>query len=630
MLDGLYWLVIGMPAVWCFYGLVMHMDEVSTLLIMLKQGINGIFNALLASLAISFLPLRKILEPGHGCQTVSLRDTLFNLLVALILGPALFIMILNSRGAMQAMQAETIKQMERVSEDVADQLSIWYQSNLKAVTELGALAARSPLTPSPALQHDTEIIQKSVASFQAMYVADAEGTAIAFSPAVNKNGQSTIGLNFADRAYFKELKATRRPVLSEVFVGRGATFLPVVSLSVPILKGDQFSGYALGSMDLTHIQGMLEPYSKLRHLAITLIDSQGLVITSTVPDRQPMMAWKRSEVSTLKLIQNSVYHWFPGDEKLPKMTRWKNSFYVQETTVANLPWKLMVEAPVAPLQRRLYTTYVHNLGIMAGMAVLALLIALIFSRWLVRPLAGLAQVTSNLPDKLLQHQDITWPESSATEMHSLVANFQKMAQTLEENVQELQTGSAQLARLNEGLEGEIAERVRMEEALRRSETLLRNVFASIPDLLTVHDRDFNIIMSNWHGLGESVPEAERSQPHKCYRVYLHRDRPCEPCHALEVLATGQPVRLEKFIPVDNSIREIMAYPVRDQSGQVIMVAEYVRDITHRRQMEEALQGERNQVPPPGRKCPGSHLEDGPEPANNLCQPRSPTADRVHA
>ena len=207
-------------------------------------------------------------------------------------------------------------------------------------------------------------------------------------------------------------------------MGRGATFLPVVSLSVPILQGDRFSGYALGSMDLARIQEMLEPYGKLRHLSITLIDSQGQVITSTVPDRQPMMAWKRSEATTLKLIQNSVYHWFPGDEKLPKMTRWKNSFYVQETTVANLPWKLIVEAPLAPLQRRLYTTYVHNLGIMAGMAVLALLIAMIFSRWLVRPLAGLAQVTSNLPEKLLAHQDILWPESSAAEIHSLVGNFQ--------------------------------------------------------------------------------------------------------------------------------------------------------------------------------------------------------------
>ena len=166
LLDGLYWLVIGMPAVWCFYGLVMHMDAVSTLLIMLKQGINGIFNALLASLAISFLPLRKILEPGPDCQTVSLRETLFNLLVALILGPALFIMILSSRGAMQEMQDETLEQMERVGADISGQLSIWYQQNLEAVTELAALAAKYPLKPSPALQHDTELIHKSHATFR--------------------------------------------------------------------------------------------------------------------------------------------------------------------------------------------------------------------------------------------------------------------------------------------------------------------------------------------------------------------------------------------------------------------------------------------------------------------------------
>ena len=252
------------------------------------------------------------------------------------------------------------------------------------------------------------------------------------------------------------------------------------------------------------------------------------------------------------------------------------------------PWKLIVEAPLAPLQRRLYTTYVHNLGIMAVMAALALIIALIFSRWLVRPLTGLARVTSNLPEKLLAHQDILWPESSAAEIHSLVGNFQAMARTLEGNVQKLQERGTQLAEANQGLEGEIAERVRMEDALRRSETLLRNVFESIPDLLTVQDRDFNIIMSNWHGLGESVPEAERSRQHKCHEIYLHRDRPCEPCQALKVLATGQPLSLEKFNPVDNSIQEIMAYPVRDQSGQVIMVAEYVRDITPRHQMEEAL------------------------------------------
>jgi two-component system, cell cycle sensor histidine kinase and response regulator CckA len=119
------------------------------------------------------------------------------------------------------------------------------------------------------------------------------------------------------------------------------------------------------------------------------------------------------------------------------------------------------------------------------------------------------------------------------------------------------------------------------------EAMLRHVFSAIPDLLTVHDRDFNTILSNWHGY-ESVPEAERLGRPKCYQVYHRRDLPCVDCHALEVLATGQPVKVEKVSPVDGRVREISAYPIRDEPGQVSLVVEHVRDITERRLAEQAL------------------------------------------
>ena len=50
-------------------------------------------------------------------------------------------------------------------------------------------------------------------------------------------------------------------------------------------------------------------------------------------------------------------------------------------------------------------------------------------------------------------------------------------------------------------------------------------------------------MSNWHR--PEVPEEMRRGQPKCYRVYHHRDRPCEDCHVLEVFATGQPQKAEK-------------------------------------------------------------------------------------
>ena len=67
-------------------------------------------------------------------------------------------------------------------------------------------------------------------------------------------------------------------------------------------------------------------------------------------------------------------------------------------------------------------------------------------------------------------------------------------------------------------------------------------------------------MSNWH-----VPDLllERVKPgeSKCYRVFHHRDRPCEPCHVREVFATGQPQKVEKINDLDSRPLEFSAFPI---------------------------------------------------------------------
>ena len=92
-----------------------------------------------------------------------------------------------------------------------------------------------------------------------------------------------------------------------------------------------------------------------------------------------------------------------------------------------------------------------------------------------------------------------------------------------------------------------------------ADAILRHVFNAIPDLITVIDRDFNIITSNWHD-HEHVPEEERRGRPKCYRVYVHRDRPCEPCQVLEVFATGKPQKIEWLSPMDGRDRGNPRFP----------------------------------------------------------------------
>ncbi|MBW1809674.1 MAG: response regulator [Deltaproteobacteria bacterium] len=123
--------------------------------------------------------------------------------------------------------------------------------------------------------------------------------------------------------------------------------------------------------------------------------------------------------------------------------------------------------------------------------------------------------------------------------------------------------------------------------LKKSDSMLKAIFTAIPDLLTVHDRDLNIVVSNFHG-HEYFDEKTGHQGAKCYSVYMRRDTPCDPCHALEVFETGKPKRLEKTNPVDGITREINVYPIFDESGQVSMVAEHICDITERKQAEQKL------------------------------------------
>ena len=74
ILDAVYWVLLGMPLVGLFYGLILPISASGTILIALKQGINGIFNALIANFIVSYLPfdrlinLKKSVLPNLSCK----------------------------------------------------------------------------------------------------------------------------------------------------------------------------------------------------------------------------------------------------------------------------------------------------------------------------------------------------------------------------------------------------------------------------------------------------------------------------------------------------------------------------------------------------------------------------------
>ena len=141
------------------------------------------------------------------------------------------------------------------------------------------------------------------------------------------------------------------------------------------------------------------------------------------------------------------------------------------------------------------------------------------------------------------------------------------------------------------------ERHRVREALRKSEASLRqserfltNVLASIQDGISILDTDYNILRVN--------PKLEAIMAHaaplvgkKCFEAFHNRTSPCSVCPAAETLKTGHPAGA--VIPVNGSNGavwvEINTFPLVDaETGKIEGVVEHGRDVTERRQVEEAL------------------------------------------
>jgi signal transduction histidine kinase len=485
LLDGFYWIFIGMPLVWLFYSIALAVPSQTVLLVMLKQGVNGIFNALIASLLLTHSPLQTWAARPKVAKTLSLQQTLFNLLVAFVLFPALTLLVLNSQSARSNLEKTIQANLETVSTDLAVELRYWHQQNLNALHQLAEVAARSEMNSSSQLQESTELLRRTFPTFKRLFVVNREGKAISFSG----RGSAISSYSGLERSIRKStgLKAsdlTQTSITSQILLIGDHHASPKLVQIWPINRNHRFVGSVVSEIDLSHVDQLLKSFMTLREMEITLLDRQERVITSTRLDVPALIPFKQHQSGEIRPLNDKVYQWLPLG-KMPIMMRWKKSFYVQKTYAGEkLPFELIVALPTQPHFIYLENLYIKSLSILLLITALALALANAISRWLAQPILQLAEVTTDLPDKLLDQQAIHWPKSWITEMNVLVSNSQFMAGLLEQKFQEINTAKEQLehrvqertrelSTANQELEIEVAERQRVAEALQQSEALLR-------------------------------------------------------------------------------------------------------------------------------------------------------------
>ncbi len=103
LLDGLFWLLLGMPLTAALA--YVASGGAMPLILALHAGINGVFNALAAGLLTQAILLWRWRGVSHGRESsLTLRQLLFTLLVSSALAPALLMMVLDARHQYDVMQ----------------------------------------------------------------------------------------------------------------------------------------------------------------------------------------------------------------------------------------------------------------------------------------------------------------------------------------------------------------------------------------------------------------------------------------------------------------------------------------------------------------------------------------------
>lgn len=431
LLDGIYWLLVGVPLIWLFYGVVLQVDPVQVSMIGLKQPINGIFNALIASLLLTYLPIHRWLQRPPVINSLSFQQTLFNLLVAFVFLPTLLLVIVGSRDVVNTIRNTAQTNLNSATISTSTEIRAWYQQRLRAVSELAQTAATD--LPPAELRSSLELTQRLLPDIVSLTTIAADGTTVLTH---SNGGVLSAAATRTNRSELELARQTQQPTVSDVFSSPGNQAGVVVS--APIVQ-EQVSGFVVGEVQLNSVDALLKTHAEQQRVHITLVGRNHTVIASTQTHLSLGQRYDRRQDGDLHWLESQTYQWFPQQGNQLVMVRWMNSFFVRETAIAaDLPWTLIVEDSAQPDTRSIQRIYTRNLAIILTIALLALVIAVALSRQLVRPVSQLAQLTTNLPEKLLTGEPIDWIDSQVMELAALIGNFRRMSTTLTQKFREIQ------------------------------------------------------------------------------------------------------------------------------------------------------------------------------------------------
>ncbi|MCE1227790.1 MAG: ATP-binding protein, partial [Geobacteraceae bacterium] len=456
-------------------------------------------------------------------------------------------------------------------------VDLWFVQRKLQVEGVAAVMPPPDTIPPPQLQHSLEKLNSSYTCLCRQIILDKRSVTRAFIPTVDEQGNSTIGLDMSDRPYLKRVMTPPYLTTVEFFMGKIGTPGPRLAVVAPIHDAGRYQGAVLSVFKLEELQRLFDSLIGRRPITATLLDDEGRVVVSSNRDLKPMTPFSLPAGGVLRPLDDTTLQWIPDSKPgVGAMKRWLHSFLYQEEALSSLPgWKLVTQWSLQPLLLQTSQKVSQALGVIALVLLLAIALAHYFANYLARVFVRLEEMTRSLSQRVVDGEAIVWPAASVREVEGLTANFQQMAVSLQHQSLELQA-------LNEELEQRVQERT----------ALLEGVLISTADLIFFKNSNGVYLGCNpafARLAGRPRDQIINACDHDLFDIptadfFRQQD--------LLMLESGQPRHNEEWVTYPDGTRlllDTLKSPLRDISGRVLGVVGISRDITEKKQAEQALQ-----------------------------------------
>ena len=434
----IYWGIIGIPLSYLIISTQTNFPFDYTILVLMKQLINGVLYTLIASILLIFTPFKYIAKTFKSTLP-TMASRIFYLTNLSIILPALLVALVFSSRATSEFQMTMRDDLFKSANQISVLISNYLENHLKVVQNLAKTIPHSE-DKTATLTHT----QATFPGFITMLIADKDGAVKTGAPASFYENFTTLPKaqqTVKDRSYFVQPKQTGEDYVSDVFRGLGFGDDIIVAISSPLNDSEGFNGIIEGSLNLPgfHTFEQHPNNSGIQH-ALIVTDKQNNVIYASEAISLPML-----EEFSPQAAEN-IY------SQQMQFTRINDIEYLYMETTNQFGWKTFVLTKPDAMTR----IFNENLYILAfGIIIISAAFMVVtrkFTRQLTEPLESLTQIFS--------HESKSTPESkhhfNTAEVRAIAEQLKDAKFVMDAFNQQLEnqvnSKTAELSALNKELE----------------------------------------------------------------------------------------------------------------------------------------------------------------------------------